>query len=175
MQASSDRGQGGAGKCGRLNPDWAAVQFHRPTVKRNEMTRDRKPQSDPACDATILLERHKWFEDTFLLFTVNSEACICYPKMDMRRRNLRTQCDLSALCIFFCIAQQVQKYLAQADGIRPDLRQTFRNIYFPLNVRRCGLIGKIMERIHQQLMRVKQVRAIDQVHQFQRVTNQVNR
>ena len=65
-----------------------AVQFHRPAMKRNKMTRDGESQSNPPCDAAILFDGHEWFEDAFLLFAVNPEACIRHPEMDLGWRDL---------------------------------------------------------------------------------------
>src|SRR5688572_13306910 len=112
------------------------------------MTRNREPQSNPACDAAIIFEGHKRFEDMLLLFEINARACIRHPEMNLRQRDLRAQCNLSVLGIFFGIAQQIQKYLTQAQSVCADLRQALWNIYFPLNVWGYGLICKAVECIH---------------------------
>src|SRR4030042_3246399 len=128
-------------------PPGRSSQPYRPVMQRDERTRVRKSQSDPACNPAIVFHGHKRFEDTFLLLRVHSWPCICHPEMDMWRRDLCAQGNLSAFCIFLCVAQEIQEDLAQPNWISSYLWQIVRNVEFPSDVSPCGLICETMERI----------------------------
>ncbi len=126
-----------------------AVQLHRPAVQRDQMARNGESKADPTCDVAVLLQGHERLEDPLLLFAVDAQTGIRYPEVNPGRQDFGAQCDLSTLCVFLRIAQQVQKDLAHAQGIRAEVRQTLGDFQFPMKLRRCGLVGQVMEGLHQ--------------------------